>query len=218
MHKKANDQYYFLVEGETEKWYLEWLQKEINKSEQFKRTVSFKVEVGKKPLSYAKKLSVQGPTDIWHVFDYESNDECHVEKFREQLKGMKDAHKARKCIQYKNAYSNFTFELWIVLHKTDFTKRLNHRNEYCAHINKAFNEEFEDLDQYKHEKNFKRVLSKLSLGDVRSAILRSKVIALKNEEEEKRFAELYGYTYCLDNPHTELWNIINHILIQAETD
>ena len=30
MKKKPNSKYYFSVEGETEKWYLEWLQKIIN--------------------------------------------------------------------------------------------------------------------------------------------------------------------------------------------
>lgn len=30
MERKKNKKYYFSVEGETEQWYLEWLEKYIN--------------------------------------------------------------------------------------------------------------------------------------------------------------------------------------------
>ena len=31
--RKRKIQYYFSVEGETEKWYLEWLQRQINSTD-----------------------------------------------------------------------------------------------------------------------------------------------------------------------------------------
>ena len=39
--KKATKKYYFSVEGETEQWYLKWLQDTINNTEQAVYRVSF---------------------------------------------------------------------------------------------------------------------------------------------------------------------------------
>lgn len=36
--RKQTKKYYFSVEGETEKWYLEWLQKQINDSANYALT------------------------------------------------------------------------------------------------------------------------------------------------------------------------------------
>ena len=46
--------YYFSVEGETEKWYLDWLEAQINLQEGTKFKVKFKAEVQKDPVSYVK--------------------------------------------------------------------------------------------------------------------------------------------------------------------
>lgn len=46
--------YYFSVEGETEKWYPDWLEAQINLQEETKFKVKFKAEVQKDPVSYAK--------------------------------------------------------------------------------------------------------------------------------------------------------------------
>ena len=68
---------------------------------------------------------------------------------------MKEA-KTQKNITYKLGYSNFTFELWMVLHKRDCNGHLNSRSQYLESINKAFDEDFENFQHYKHEKNFKK--------------------------------------------------------------
>lgn len=38
---KSTKKYYFSVEGETEQWYLKWLQDRINETEEAKIKVSF---------------------------------------------------------------------------------------------------------------------------------------------------------------------------------
>ena len=44
---KQTVKYYFTVEGETEQWYLQWLQKQINESLEARRRVSFKIDIEK---------------------------------------------------------------------------------------------------------------------------------------------------------------------------
>lgn len=73
---------------------------------------------------------------------------------------MKEA-KTQKKIGYVLGYSNFTFELWMVLHKRACNGSLTHRRQYLAPISDSFGEKFEDLDHYKREDAFTRCLNKL---------------------------------------------------------
>ena len=76
---KFSKQFYFSVEGETEKWYLQWLCRSINASTTAKFKSSFDAKKEKDPLSRAKGMSVLGKTEIAHIFDCESEDPVHVQ-------------------------------------------------------------------------------------------------------------------------------------------
>lgn len=170
----------------------------------------------KNPFKHAKSIVNLGPVNVCHVFDFEDNDEVHTTQFRNTLSSMKRAGSSGRSIKYVSGYSNYTFELWILLHKQDARRSLAHRRDYLQPINSAFNEHFEDLHAYKRENNFKRVLSKMSLDDVVRAIERAKTIDRINRENRLHFREHCGYTYCLDNPATDLWMTIEKILSTAE--
>lgn len=47
MNRKLRKNYYFSVEGETEKWYLKWLENQINNNENSLFKVNFTVYVQK---------------------------------------------------------------------------------------------------------------------------------------------------------------------------
>lgn len=55
MVKKYTNKYYFSVEGETEKWYLEWLRDRINELDESRYKVSIDCKVEKDPYRRAKK-------------------------------------------------------------------------------------------------------------------------------------------------------------------
>lgn len=210
--RKENRTYYFSVEGETEQWYLEWLQRIINAEPNAKYTVKLDSKIQKDPLSRAKRMTIVGKTEITHIFDYESDEEIHVRQFKTTLERMKNAQNTGKNIKYHLGYSNFTFELWMILHKADCNGFLMHRRQYLMPLNRAYGENFENLAQYKHENNFKRVLSKLTLDNVRQAIRRAKVIMRNNEEMGYRLQEYRGYRYYKENPSLSLWEQIERIL------
>lgn len=214
--RKENRTYYFSVEGETEQWYLEWLQRIINAEPNAKYTVKLDSKIQKDPLSRVKRMTIVGKTEITHIFDYESGEEIHVKQFRTALERMKEAQNTGKNIKYHLGYSNFTFELWMILHKADCNGSLMHRRQYLMPLNRAYGENFENLDQYKHENNFKRVLNKLTLDDVRQAIRRAKVIMRKNEEMGYRLQEYKGYRYYKENPSLSLWEQIEQILTDCK--
>lgn len=65
---------------------------------------------------------------------------------------MIKAEKIGKKVKYDLGYSNLTFELWIILHKLDCNSSKTNCNHYLSELNKAYNENFEDLREYKEEK------------------------------------------------------------------
>ncbi|HCS72794.1 MAG TPA: abortive phage infection protein, partial [Clostridiales bacterium] len=139
-----------------EQWYLEWLQRMINADPAARYTVKLDSKIQKDPLARAKQLTIVSRTEVTHIFDYESEEPVHVQQFKTTLDRMKAAQNSGKDIKYKLGYSNFTFELWIIVHKTDCNGILTHRHQYLKPLNSAYNQQFESLDQYKHEDNFKR--------------------------------------------------------------
>ncbi|MCR4651629.1 MAG: RloB family protein [Lachnospiraceae bacterium] len=214
--RKSTSKYYFSVEGETEYWYLEWLQEQINNSPQAANKVSFNKQIQKDPLKRAKSLAITDKVEIWHLSDYESSEPIHIHQFTETMNRMAETKKLKKQIAYKFGYSNFTFDLWMILHKMDCQRTFSHRKQYIAPINKAYSENFENMDEYKHEANFKRCLRKLTLENVIEAVNRSKNIMNTNRQKGYALHQYKGYSYYNENPSLMIWEIIEKILIDCK--
>lgn len=216
--RKENRKYYFSVEGETEKLYLEWLQRTINADPNSCFTIVLDCPVQKDPLKRAKTLISLGRTEITHMFDYESNDSAHTVQFKATLDRMKEAQgpNVGKKIVYHLGYTNFSFELWILLHKINCSSPLVHRRQYLSLLNRAFDEQFENLKQYKKEDNFRGLLNKLTLNDVRQAISRAKIITQNNEQNNFTLLQYKGYHYYKENPSLSIWESIEKILIDCK--
>lgn len=87
---------------------------------------------------------------------------------------------------------------------------------FGAPLNKAYGENFENLDQYKHENNFKRVLKKLSLEQVRDAVQRAKLIMQRNANAGLVPHHYKGYKYYKENPSLSIWEIVEKILNECQ--
>ena len=144
----------------------------------------------------------------------ESNEPVHHEKFLRILTEMREA-RLQKRIKYHLGYSNFTFELWMILHKQKSIGSLDHRSQYLEPINRCFGENFENLDQYKHEKNFKRCLSKLSLDDVKHAVQNAAVLTANNAQIGKIQVRHKGFSYFRDNPALSIHEAIARMFIES---
>ena len=209
---KSTLKYYFSVEGETEQWYLEWLQNQINNSPEAASKVSFNKQIQKDPLRRAKSLAITDKVEIWHLSDYESSEEVHVKQFKETMDRMAATKSLKKQITYRFGYSNFTFDLWIILHKTDCRGSFLHRKQYITPINHAYNENFENMEDFKREANFKRCLKKLTLRDVIEAVKRAKAIMEIIKQNGYTLHQYRGYSYYKENPSLMIWEIIEKIL------
>ncbi|MCR5762360.1 MAG: RloB family protein [Treponema sp.] len=74
-----------------------------------------------------------------------------------------------KSIKYELGYSNIDFELWIILHKKDLFGSVGSKSQYLKNINQIFGTKYEGLKEYKEEKNFKQILSQITLEDAKVA-------------------------------------------------
>lgn len=141
----------------------------------------------KNPLKRAKSLAVTGKTEIYS-----------------------------KQISYKFGYTNLTFDLWIILHKVACNASQAHRKNYINPLNRSYGEKFENMDEYKHEDNFKRCLEQLSIDNVRDAIDRANKIMTRNRENGYLLYEYKGYKYYKENPSLTINEIIEKILKDCE--
>lgn len=211
--------YTFTVEGDTEHWYLDWLQGCINAIPEAKYNVEIKSQVQQSPLKFAKKVNPIAVPSATHICDYESNDEYHVKKFKGILDELSMSNKiVGRSFKYELGYSNYTFELWMILHKMDFGGSLADRTQYLKPINKAYGTSFESLDKYKSEKNFKHCLEQLSISNVRDAIRRSKRIMDANNQNGLIEKCHSGFRYYTDNPSLTIWESVERILVECGVD
>ena len=153
---------------------------------------------------------------MFHLCDYESNEEIHVRQFTETMDKMKAATKIGKQIRYEFGYSNLTFDLWMILHKADCVGSLAHRRLYLHPLNRAYDAHFETMDDYKHENHFKWCLNQLDLNNVKDAIHRADAIMKRNEDSGYRLLQYKGFHYYQENPSLEIHTVISHVLSDCE--
>ncbi len=208
--------FYLSVEGETEKWYFEHLRDLVNGSPDARYKLALRCDVEKEPLAMAKRLAVPrgARIDVWHVFDFESESDQHRRNFQDTLRQMRDASNIGKRLRYRSAYSNFTFDLWMVLHRRGVA-HCGHRDEYLQQINAAYDTRFREMHEYKREENFKGLLADIGLEDVAGAVVRAKQMDESTMRKGARTAEHCGYTYCLENPYTELHQLVGEMLART---
>lgn len=210
MRKWETHKYYFSVEAPTEVLYLKWLENMILESEEAQSQVKIIARV-ESPMKMVKKLNTWKVNEIVHTFDFE---EIQNEgSFKHTLDHMKKAEKT-KHIQYRLGYSNFCFELWMILYKKYVNRHFNHRREYLDLINECFGTTFESLDKYKKEANFLKVLSMLSLEYVKKAIKNAERIMRNNQIDYQSIA-YKGFRYYRENPSLTFHEHIRKILKEA---
>ena len=212
---KICNQYFFSVEGETEEWYLKHLQNLINNNEKLKYKVKFNIKVCKSVLKRAKSIVAPYKIRCFHLCDYESNSEEHRKNFQEVLNQIRRVKTVNKNLIYKLGYSNYAFELWIVNHKTKCIKSKSDRKKYLDEINTAYQEKFKSLEQYKEEKNFKRVINKITLQDVVYAIKNGEQLREINMKSSKKRKISGDFVYFEENPDMTIHECIKEILLKC---
>lgn len=206
--------YYFSVEGKTEKLYLKWLEKEINKNKKSHYKVFFDIIVSTQPYKRLKGIPKNEKTVLFHLCDFESQSPYHQKLFHTIIDEMAKAKSKNNVLDFKLGYSNQTFELWMILHKSDLFNAIVNRKNYIRDINKVYKKNFRGIQEYKREESFNRLLRDLDLNDVKNAIAREKAIMKRNDNLNFQLFEYKGYKYYKNNPSSTIGSIIEEILIE----
>lgn len=214
-----NQTYVLTVEGECEKYYFEHLKMLINNTSNRIANCQFKPDIAikKTPSKYSKNF-VGVKNRFFHIQDIEDYfDEFHRKNF---LSLIEDVQAANKYVNYKLGYTNYSFELWILLHKRDMSFSVSDRTKYLPYINKSYNTKYEHLDEYKEENNFKYVLSKITLNDVIEAVNRAKQIRECNENrtccaQNQKKIDHCKYSFYRANPDLDIHEVVEIILVEC---
>lgn len=209
--RTPSKKFFFSVEGDTERWYLMRLQRLLGEHGT-ESNVKIDCKVEKDPLARVRGITVLSKIEIVHMFDMECDRYSDIKKFEAVLSKMKKAERLGKSVKYILGYSNLSFELWIILHKVDFYIQQSNCSGYLPYINKYYGESFESLNEYKEEKNFKRLLDKITIEDVKSAVSRAKKINENNVNKGYKEIHYANYRYFRENPSLSLGDIILKLL------
>ena len=214
--RKVTNNYYLSVEGETEKWYFNHLQNLINNSDKASHKVIFNIKISKSITKYAKSTTVIYHSKFFHICDYESNDESHRIQFDNILNELRNVKKINRNINYKLGYSNFSFELWIILHKGKCAKHFSHRRQYLEKINEFYGENFESLTSYKEERNFNKILNQITLDDVIQAVKNGKEIRDINiKDSSQNYRKNGNFEYYTENPDMTIYECVGQVLSEC---
>ena len=205
MIKKESRQFNISVEGiNCETMYFEHLAKLINSSD--RNTYNLKIDPKKmSPLEYAKRNAHKpmetrkGNTRIpyIHVQDIEDYyDDVQLSKFKEMIDKMRSAEN-QFGITYMLGYSNYTFELWMLLHVADMNYPVTNRKAYLGPINRSFCKKYTAVGEFKRKDEFQKILNDfVTLDSVKLAVSRAQMIVDRNSEEQK-VMETYKGGYIL---------------------
>ena len=219
MDKKESRHFNISVEGENcEKMYFEHLAKLINNSD--RSTYNLKVAPRKmSPYEYAKRNSYK-PVEsrkrknipYIHVQDIENfYDEFQRAKFFGIIDEMRKAE-GQFNVSYKLGYSNYSFELWMLLHVAEMNYAVQDRYSYLKPINVHFHKRYSDLKEFKSHDEFEMILEKfVTLDSIKLAIRRAEYI-VKNNHQNKKVKENYkGFAFFRDNPDVTIHEIVEMI-------
>ena len=164
------------VEGKQEILYFEHLQNLINESSTFKRRVNFKFKDsnGGSPSDIVKTARIYSSMEntIVAVFDYDFKD--------------KDFINAINTCDKNNiifAFSIPNFDLFLILHKELCYKQIISKDNYEKDLKKVFNLD-NDCD-IKSEETIKKILSQITLDDVKNALRNATIINKRSKENNK---------------------------------
>lgn len=219
MNKKESRHFNISVEGiNCEKMYFEHLAKLINSSD--RSTYNLKVAPRKMgPLEYAKRNAYKPVESLKnkalpyiHIQDIENYyDDFQRSKFFGIIDEMREAEK-KFNVSYELGYSNYSFELWMLLHVSDMNYAIHDRESYLKPINEFFHRKFSDLNEFKSHDEFQMILEEfVTLDSVKLAVRRAEKIVQDNNRNKKVKENYRGFAFFHDNPDVTVHEVVRLI-------
>lgn len=211
--KKKIPKFIISCEGETEVFYFNHLQN-LLKVEGYKIEIKAKKQTVSSIIKSQQGLYSQlGEKIIAKVEDIEASNEETRTRLEKSVKAINTASKHVKRAQLY--ISNISFELWLLLHKSDMVKKVDKVNDYLPFINKNYRKKFDSLCDYKQQKNLYGIIQSINLDDVKRAVKRARMIRncnTKNNSHAK--VNINGFEYFSCNPDLSVHELVRDILYE----
>ena len=194
MNKRISKAYSCYFEGLQEKKYFKHISKKLS---EYDRNISIKFNEVEK-----LKTLERGSTGLKKVafFDYD----CNKSNFEQCV---------CTCKKTKPYYTNLNFDLWLLLHKRQFTKVVNNNNDYHDAIRETYG--LPKTANIKNEKMIDRMLEQIELSDIEFAISNAKEIMSRKNTADMKFVNKFGY---FDNPSMNIHEFVDELLTDVKNE
>lgn len=200
-------------EGETEVLYFQRLKELVDIEPACLMKLGCKITVSKEPCSKAKLQTTLSTTKWYHILDKEGSSNADMVTFENNLKNFRKVKAIRQNVKLYLGYSNVSFELWLIMHKSDERPHAYSSQDYLSKLKKLYNlPNIKNLEEFKKESNFKKVLQQITLDDIRRAIKNGKALEAENEAYGFQPRKIHGFEYYEENPSTNMHRILEDIL------
>lgn len=195
--------YLCICEGLQEKMYLNYVARLVNEFP--KKVIKFNIYIDR-PYRLTKTYE---DYDSAALFDYDFNDvefERNIELCDHLKKKLKPT-KRKKGRHIYHAYSSVNFDLWLILHKEDFNRSVSRNDAYLSEVRRIYG--LNQNDNIKNVSVIKRILSQITLDDVKSAIKRADQI---RKEKNANEAVIIGSSSVYSNPDFSIHDFLKIVL------
>lgn len=128
--------------------------------------------------------------------------------FARQLDRSGQRSRSKKHVYH--AYSNVNFDLWLILHKEDFTRPVASNDAYVPDVRRIYRLGREA--DIKEINVIDRILHQITLDDVRSAIHRAD--AIRSAKPSSDAKTIHG-AICYGNPDFSLHTFLRTVLMEV---
>ena len=194
--------YLCVCDGQQEKLYLEHVGKLI--SDFPRRVVKFNTLIDR-PQRLEKSYEEY---DSAALFDFDYNEgqfKTNIELCNRMHNTYKSTRKTGRCIYH--AYTNVNFDLWLILHKQDFSRSVARNSAYVPEVKRLYS--LSTRENIKAEATIRRILGQISLADVKQAVNRAENIRRGKLQED---GTVVGSTVCYPNPDFSLHEFMKVVL------
>ena len=197
MYRKT---YFCVCEGQQEEMYLKHLGVLLKKFPE--RVVTFNTRRG-----LPEKLnSDYTDYDAVALFDHD----CKEEEFRRKIEfceQLQRKSKKKKGKKIYHAYSNVNIDVWFILHKEDFNRPVTSTNAYIDDVRRIY--KLSQDANIKEKAVLDKILTQITLDDVKSAIKRAEQIRASKLETD-RF--MLSSVACYNNPDFSIHDFLKIVL------
>lgn len=195
--------YLCICEGQQERMYFDHLAKLIKDFP--KKVVKFNTFIDS-PHRLEKRYEEY---DSAAIFDYDFNETefyRNIEICNQLNKKLKPT-KRNSGRHIYHAYSNVNFDLWLILHKQDYNKRVSKNDAYINDVRRVYG--LKRADDIKSEDIINKILVQITLKDVKEAIKRAENIRIIKEESDSK--NIFN-TLIYENPDFSIHEFLRFVL------